>query len=78
MPATGAVRWTVLVPVKALPRAKSRLAGFSPDADAHANLVRQDVDTESDLHAAVLLGVGPSTLAAIATRSPVVHPDRAS
>ena len=40
MPATGAVRWTVLVPVKALPRAKSRLAGFSPDADAHANLVR--------------------------------------
>ena len=40
MPATGAVRWTVLVPVKALPRAKSRLAGFSPDADSHANLVR--------------------------------------
>lgn len=34
------VRWTVLVPVKALPDAKSRLAGFSPDAEAHARLVR--------------------------------------
>lgn len=32
--------WTVLVPVKALPGAKSRLAGFSADADAHARLVR--------------------------------------
>lgn len=39
MSATGAVCWTVLVPVKSLPRAKSRLAGFSPDADSHANLV---------------------------------------
>lgn len=34
------MRWTVLVPVKALPRAKSRLAGFSRDADSHATLVR--------------------------------------
>jgi 2-phospho-L-lactate/phosphoenolpyruvate guanylyltransferase len=34
-----AVQWTVLVPVKALPAAKSRLAGFSADADAHARLV---------------------------------------
>jgi 2-phospho-L-lactate/phosphoenolpyruvate guanylyltransferase len=33
-------RWTVLVPVKALPDAKSRLSGFSPDAEAHARLVR--------------------------------------
>jgi 2-phospho-L-lactate guanylyltransferase len=33
------VRWTVLVPVKALPGAKSRLAEFSPDAAAHALLV---------------------------------------
>jgi 2-phospho-L-lactate guanylyltransferase len=35
----AAVQWTVLVPVKALPAAKSRLAGFSADADAHARLV---------------------------------------
>jgi 2-phospho-L-lactate/phosphoenolpyruvate guanylyltransferase len=33
------VEWTVLVPVKALPGAKSRLAEFSPDAAAHARLV---------------------------------------
>jgi 2-phospho-L-lactate guanylyltransferase len=33
------MEWTVLVPVKALPAAKSRLAGFSADADAHARLV---------------------------------------
>jgi 2-phospho-L-lactate guanylyltransferase len=34
------VEWTVLVPVKALPAAKSRLAGFSADAGAHARLVQ--------------------------------------
>lgn len=34
------MQWTVLVPVKALPGAKSRLAEFSADADAHARLVR--------------------------------------
>lgn len=34
------MQWTVLIPVKALPGAKSRLAGFSADADAHARLVR--------------------------------------
>ncbi len=34
------LRWTVLVPLKSLPRAKSRLSGFSPDADSHARLVR--------------------------------------
>jgi len=34
------MEWTVLVPVKALPGAKSRLAGFSADAAAHARLVR--------------------------------------
>jgi len=33
------VQWTVLVPVKALPAAKSRLSGFSADAAAHARLV---------------------------------------
>ena len=33
------MQWTVLLPVKALPAAKSRLAGFSADADAHARLV---------------------------------------
>jgi len=34
------VQWTVLVPVKALPAAKSRLVDFSADAQAHARLVR--------------------------------------
>jgi 2-phospho-L-lactate/phosphoenolpyruvate guanylyltransferase len=34
------MEWTVLVPVKALPGAKSRLAGFSADAAAHSRLVR--------------------------------------
>jgi len=34
------MEWTVLVPVKALPGAKSRLAEFSADADAHSRLVR--------------------------------------
>jgi 2-phospho-L-lactate guanylyltransferase len=33
------VRWTVLVPAKSLPGAKSRLAAGIPDADAHARLV---------------------------------------
>ncbi len=167
---TATVRWTVLVPVKALPSAKSRLAGFSADADAHARLVhairedtlraardardrwpddgvaalvgdlpaltsaelgrtlaaaaehetafvpdafgtgttlltarppatldphfgpgsaarhgahaaalpagpglRQDVDTADDLRAALLLGVGPRTLAALAAQSSAVH-----
>ena len=47
---TATVRWTVLVPVKALPSAKSRLAGFSADADAHARLVH--VIREDTLRAA--------------------------
>jgi 2-phospho-L-lactate/phosphoenolpyruvate guanylyltransferase len=34
------VRWTVLLPTKALPEAKSRLATSSADAQAHARLVR--------------------------------------
>jgi 2-phospho-L-lactate guanylyltransferase len=33
------VRWTVVIPVKALPAAKSRLAGASADEAAHARLV---------------------------------------
>jgi 2-phospho-L-lactate/phosphoenolpyruvate guanylyltransferase len=44
------MQWTVLVPVKALPGAKSRLSGFSADADAHARLVRAIRD--DTLHAA--------------------------
>lgn len=40
----------MLVPVKALPGAKSRLAGFSVDADAHARLVH--AIREDTLHAA--------------------------
>src|SRR3954466_8010535 len=44
------VLWTVLVPIKALPQAKSRLAGFSPDAAAHARLVRAMRD--DTMHAA--------------------------
>jgi len=38
-PTGTALRWTVLVPVKALPGAKSRLADFSADTEAHARLV---------------------------------------
>jgi 2-phospho-L-lactate guanylyltransferase len=34
------VRWTVLIPVKSLPEAKSRLTGASADPAAHARLVR--------------------------------------
>ena len=33
------MRWTVLLPVKALPAAKGRLLAASPDAEAHARLV---------------------------------------
>lgn len=33
------MRWTVLIPAKALPNAKSRLAPMSADADAHRRLV---------------------------------------
>jgi 2-phospho-L-lactate/phosphoenolpyruvate guanylyltransferase len=33
------MRWTLLVPVKALPRAKSRLLGASADPDSHRRLV---------------------------------------
>ena len=33
------MRWTVLVPVKALPAAKGRLVGATPDPQAHARLV---------------------------------------
>jgi 2-phospho-L-lactate guanylyltransferase len=33
------VRWTVLIPAKSLPAAKSRLLGASADAPAHARLV---------------------------------------
>jgi len=33
------VQWTVIIPVKALPNAKSRLAAASPDDAAHARLV---------------------------------------
>jgi 2-phospho-L-lactate guanylyltransferase len=34
------VRWTVVIPAKALPQAKSRLLPASADADAHRQLVR--------------------------------------
>ncbi len=34
------VRWTVLVPMKALPQAKSRLLAASTDSDQHVQLVR--------------------------------------
>lgn len=34
------MRWTVVIPVKSLPAAKSRLAPLSPDAESHAALVR--------------------------------------
>jgi 2-phospho-L-lactate/phosphoenolpyruvate guanylyltransferase len=33
------VHWTIIVPLKALPAAKSRLAAASPDPQQHANLV---------------------------------------
>jgi 2-phospho-L-lactate guanylyltransferase len=33
------VQWTVIIPVKALPNAKSRLTAASPDDAAHARLV---------------------------------------
>jgi len=47
------VQWTVLVPVKALPAAKSRLADFSADAEAHARLVEAiRVDTLAAARAA--------------------------
>jgi 2-phospho-L-lactate/phosphoenolpyruvate guanylyltransferase len=35
----GAVRWTVLIPTKSLPDAKSRLLGATADRAAHARLV---------------------------------------
>ncbi|MEP7179632.1 MAG: 2-phospho-L-lactate guanylyltransferase [Pseudonocardiales bacterium] len=34
------MRWTVLIPAKSLPEAKSRLLGATADPDAHARLVR--------------------------------------
>ncbi len=34
------VRWTVVIPAKALPAAKSRLTGASPDENAHRDLVQ--------------------------------------
>jgi 2-phospho-L-lactate guanylyltransferase len=40
LPRIFTVRWTVLIPVKSLPEAKSRLAGASTDRAAHARLVR--------------------------------------
>jgi 2-phospho-L-lactate guanylyltransferase len=40
IPRLFTVRWTVLVPVKSLPEAKSRLTGASGDPAAHARLVR--------------------------------------
>ncbi|MDT4932925.1 MAG: hypothetical protein QOK11_817, partial [Pseudonocardiales bacterium] len=39
--------------------------------------LRQDVDTPADLSRALELGVGPATLAAMATRLLEVHPDSA-
>ncbi len=35
----GDMRWTVLIPIKSLPHAKSRLAPASADAESHARLV---------------------------------------
>lgn len=45
------LRWTVLIPAKALPAAKSRLAGATGDVAAHAQLVRA---IRADTIAAVL------------------------
>lgn len=41
------MQWTVLIPAKSLPEAKSRLAGASADADDHARLVQAIRDDTS-------------------------------
>ena len=47
------MRWTVLIPAKALPEAKTRLAGASADATAHRELVEAiRADTASAARAA--------------------------
>lgn len=40
VPTLHGVRWTLLIPVKALPAAKSRLRGAATDVPAHEQLVR--------------------------------------
>jgi 2-phospho-L-lactate guanylyltransferase len=60
-----AVRWTVLVPVKSLPEAKSRLAGASADADAHRRLVRA---IRADTLAAVRPAAGVARLVLVLDR----------
>lgn len=61
------MRWTVLLPVKALPAAKGRLLAASPDAEAHARLVaaiRADtaaaVRTAAAVHRVVLVTDRPT------------------
>ncbi len=49
-------RWTALVPMKALPAAKSRLFPMSDDVDAHGRLVRaMRADTLAALDSAMLI-----------------------
>jgi 2-phospho-L-lactate guanylyltransferase len=59
------VRWTVLIPVKSLPEAKSRLAGASADAEAHHRLVRA---IRADTLSAVRASAGVARLVLVLDR----------
>ena len=57
------MRWTVIIPAKALPEAKSRLLSASPDADAHQRLVEAIRD---DTMAAAAAAAGTARVLVVA------------
>jgi 2-phospho-L-lactate guanylyltransferase len=59
------VRWTVIIPAKALPDAKSRLASASTDVDAHRRLVAA---IRADTIAAALAAGGVARVLVVADR----------
>ena len=69
------MRWTVLIPVKSLPGAKSRLARRGDDGRAHARLVEA---IRADTIAAVLACPQVARAVLVTDRVPDRVPDRAS
>jgi 2-phospho-L-lactate/phosphoenolpyruvate guanylyltransferase len=67
------VRWTVLIPTKSLPEAKSRLLGASADPEAHARLV---LAIRADTIAAARAAAGVARVLMVADRPVVANGDQ--
>jgi 2-phospho-L-lactate guanylyltransferase len=67
------VRWTVLIPTKSLPEAKSRLLGATADPEAHARLV---LAIRADTIAAARSAAGVARIVVVSDRPVLANRDQ--